>query len=71
MAGYLMAHGLLTPEEDQAIRGEAQARIQAEVEAAEALPPVEPAGMFQYVFQDAPALLDQERRRIEEAFFRG
>jgi pyruvate dehydrogenase E1 component alpha subunit len=71
MAGYLLAHGLMTPEEDQAIRAAAQERIQAEVEAAEALPPVEPSGMFEHVFKELPPDLAAERRLIEEAFPRG
>ncbi len=71
MGGFLMAHGLLTPEDDQAIRQAAQDRIQAEVEAAEALAPVEPAGMFQYVFRDPPGDFAAQQRRIEEAVSRG
>jgi pyruvate dehydrogenase E1 component alpha subunit len=71
MGGYLMAHGLLTAEDDQAIRQAAQDRIQAEVEAAEALAPVEPGGMFQYVFRQPPGDFAIQQRRIEEAVSRG
>ena len=71
MGGYLMAHGLLTAEDNQAIRQAAQDRIQAEVEAAEALAPVEPGGMFQYVFRQPPGDFATQQRRIEEAVSRG
>lgn len=71
MGGYLMAHGLLTPEDDQAIRQAAQDRIQAEVEAAEALAPVEPGGMFRYVFREPPGDFATQQQRIEEAVSRG
>ncbi len=67
MGHYLMAHGLLTPEDDRAIRQAAQDRIQAEVEAAEALAPVEPGGMFRYVFREPPRDFATQQERIEEA----
>jgi pyruvate dehydrogenase E1 component alpha subunit len=71
LAGFLKRQGWLDEETDAAVREEAQIRVQAAVEAAEAVPRPAARDMFVHVFATLPARLAEELAAIEEGADRG
>ncbi len=64
---FLIDRGLLDEVEDVRLREAADAEIEREVERVEALPPPDPAAMFDLVFADpTPQLADQRGRLIDK-----
>ncbi len=66
LGGFLLERGVASEALLNTWAEEARARVQAGVDAAEAVPMVRPRGMFEHVYDEMPSVLHEELQAIEE-----
>jgi pyruvate dehydrogenase E1 component alpha subunit len=63
---YMDARGLWSEADEEKVREEASAEIEAAIEAVEQLPPPDPDDVFRYMFAEMTPQLEEQRAMLRE-----